>query len=137
MRFFVIAGMLVAFSAGGAAAQSAQQFDLNCVGQRWESLEGPAEPYEYAFRVDLAAKRWCWRDCATTFAIQDVAPDKITFSDERTDRRFDRRSSRNSVSRATGEHELLAITIQPAPRYYRVAGHCTPAPFSGFPATMF
>ena len=137
MRFFVMAGLLAAFSAGSAAAQSAQQFDLTCVGERSESLDGPAEPYEYAFRVDLTAKRWCWRDCATTFAIEEVAPDRITFSNDRTDTRFERRSSRNSVSRATGEHELLAISVLPVPRYYRVTGRCTPAPFSGFPATLF
>lgn len=133
----IAATSILLLSAGGAFAQTATQFDLNCTGTRQMALDGPVEPHTYSFRVDLAAGRWCWNTCERTFEIVEAAPDRIVFGNENVDTARKRSTSRNEVSRRTGEHEQLWIETRPIPTYIRTAGHCEAAPFSGFPAARF
>lgn len=120
-----------------AAAQTAERFDLQCDGTRSEELNGPEEPYSYGFRVDLASGKWCWDHCERIYDLKEVNPDRLVFDEVRSETRTERRSVWHEVSRTTGDHRLLSITISIVPRYYKVEGTCRPAPFSGFPSAMF
>lgn len=136
MRIFATA-LMGCLAATQVHAQAARQFDLQCAGSRLEVVDGAPEPYEYGFRIDLDANRWCWAHCERTFEIQEVAPDKITFFEDSEDTYRKRQNRWNSVSRTTGEHELLTIETRPLVRYYKVQGRCTAQPFSGFPTALF
>ncbi|WP_138140626.1 hypothetical protein [Brevundimonas vancanneytii] len=120
-----------------AAAQTAQRFDLRCEGTRSEELNGPEAPYSYGFRVDLDAGKWCWAHCERIFDLKEVNPDRLVFDEKSSETRRERQSVWHDVSRTTGAHKLLSITISIVPRYYKVEGTCRPAPFSGFPTAMF
>lgn len=134
---WLLAGVIGVALAGPSAAQDASQFDLVCEGTEQTELDGPVEPHRYGFRVDLAANRWCWQACEVTFAIQEVAPERLIFKidQQRTSRRES--SFRNEISRTTGVHQMVSIEAAPLQRYHRVTGICRPAPFSGFPTGLF
>jgi hypothetical protein len=134
MKSAVIALGLAAL-AGQALA--ADQFDLKCSGTRQMELNGPTEALSYGFRVDLAAKRWCWDHCERTYAIEDIGPDRIAFADSSTDEPRRRETVINEVSRVTGDHRQTWIQVRPMPTFMETKGHCEVAPFSGFPAALF
>ena len=136
MRFIGL-GLAIALVAGSAGAQTAQQFDLTCSGTRVSEVDGPAEPYEYGFRIDLGTSRWCWDHCEVTYPIAEVGPDRIVLNEKSVDDYRERSSTRNEVSRVTGVHTLSSISVRPLPRLYKVEGRCVPGPFTGFPAALF
>lgn len=119
------------------AAQSAGQFDLVCSGFRQTGINGPEEPLDYRIRVDLDGGRWCWDKCEKTYEFADVGPDRIVFAEESIDTLRKRSTSRNEVSRQTGDHELIWIETRPFPTYVHTKGHCEPRAFSGFPVARF
>lgn len=137
MKIFGVLFAVAASTVLVPTASAADQFDLVCEGTRSIRAGAPAEPHSYGFRVDLAAKRWCWQTCERVYSIQEVQPDRIVFQDESEDTFRKRSVSTNTVSRVNGEHRLLFIEVRPLPATMETVGQCTPAPFSGFPAAMF
>lgn len=130
------AGVIVAVLSLAGAAQ-AQSYDLVCTGTVQDEVDGPKAPHEYGFRIDLNAGRWCWDHCDTTFALVEVAPERLVLG--RADR-IDRRGRywlENEVNRQTGRHELVSISTTPPAIYRHIEGQCEPAPFSGFPSPRF
>jgi hypothetical protein len=108
--------LLMLFAA--TAASTPQQFDLICKGS------GDVTHY----RVDLAAKKWCWENCASTWPIARVEDERITFKEDDTPSE----KVWNWVSRTTGEwfQGMRSATLGEVSSH----GTCEPAPFSGFPA---
>ena len=135
MKSLIIAGWVAALPA--AALAQAQQFDLVCSGVKVTELDGPEQPYDYGFRVDVAAGRWCWDTCERTFEIEEVGPDRLVFQLDRENTSRSQRYSRNEVSRIDGLHEQIVIEASPGMQFYNVKGSCSPRPFSGFPAALF
>lgn len=124
----------LAATAGTAAAQS---YDLHCAGTEQDSIDGPATPYEYGFRVDLGTGRWCWDHCERTFEIHEVAPERLVLADEDTREPRGRYYLLNEINRQTGRHELVSISTMLPGRYRKVEGQCERRPFSGFPEPKF
>lgn len=112
-----------------SAAQAADQFDLLCIGQEqfYPGMKPIAISHHY--RIDLAAKRWCWEQCTSANNIQSITPDRITFYD-------------NSPTRPM----LQAYVSRTDGKYYRYGfgrsfthdeGTCEPVPFTGLPTPKF
>lgn len=119
MRAAVIA---LALSLMPGQATAADQFDLLCVSTKGEKLH---------YRVDLAAREWCWEECKFgTWRIADVTSSRIVFKDEATARSI----VSNVVDRASGTFSRYNRDLSGTSAS---SGKCEPAPFSGFPKAKF
>ena len=118
-------------------AAAADQFDLVCSGTRITKMNGPAEPFKFGFRVDLAAKQWCWDHCEKVFPIVNVFPDRIIFQDKEDDTRSARSMNKAEINRSTGQYESTWIEVYPYPTYWKTEGLCEVSSFSGFPTAKF
>lgn len=132
----IIAAALIAGLPTGIAAQD-RQFDLVCEGTFFESRAEEVEARSYGMRVDLDAMRWCWQDCDRTYDIVDVAPERIVLEFREEDTRSVFRRTESAIDRRTGAHESRTTQTRPVARQSILKGSCTPAPFSGFPQTLF
>jgi hypothetical protein len=116
MRLLAIALGLLA-----TPAIAADQFNLVC----------KSDQVMTTYRVDLAAREWCWDGCKFgTWRIHDVTSTQIIFKDVRSAGE----AVSNFVDRTTGRSH----------RYnhgrfgsYSSDGICEVAPFSGFPKAKF
>ncbi len=116
MRALVLCLALIA-----TPAAAAEQFDLVC--------KSKAEVTRY--RVDLAAREWCWEGCTNgTWRIADVTSSRIVFKDEKTDTSV----VSNFVDRSSGRYSRFN---QSRFGTFSSQGTCEVAPFSGFPKAKF
>lgn len=117
------------------AAETPQQFDLDCSQPPPTQYASFAAPANVRFRVDLAAKRWCYADCRMIRPIADVQPSVIYFENETAEEKAHGLGTHRSVDRITGEY-LFSSRFRILGRIHLVseAAVCKPEPFSGFPA---
>ena len=117
MRLLMLTLALVATPAAAAG----DQFDLVCTSK--------AKTLHY--RIDLAAREWCWEKCEATQRIVDVTSGRIVLRDDKAPDL----TSINFIDRATGRNFRFIKS--------RAAGvitsdtTCEPVPFSGFPKPKF
>ncbi|MBY0307940.1 MAG: hypothetical protein K2Q09_04280 [Phycisphaerales bacterium] len=119
----------------GGSQQLPAAFDLWCEGTK-SRVDGTGikeSHYEHAFRVDLAAGRYCDGDCSMTRAIMRIEPTKITFygSDQPG---LSGSWSELSVNRESGE---LADEFMGVNSWTTTNAKCERRPFSGFPQPKF
>lgn len=127
-----VIGLALAIAAP-AAAQSPDQFDLICVGERGTHLS--KQPATVRYRLDLQARRWCADGCPNALPIHDVTPDLITLIKEGVAGSIGPYHT-HIIGRTDGRALMLAY---PRGRgtLSSFAGDCTKAEFSGFPAPRF
>jgi hypothetical protein len=65
-----------------AAAQTADRFDLLCVGLLWDMISGEREDATIVVRIDLATRRFCFDDCdryQRVYSIADPGSETIAY----------------------------------------------------------
>lgn len=114
---------------------AADQFDLECVGTKTESIDQPGEPITFGMVVDLKAKLFCWKSSCEVRPIAKVLPDRIEFISGDPDRSgvF----AKMEIDRTTGKFEWLIIQTNLSRYYRRQEAMCKPTKFTGFPETKF
>jgi len=117
-----------------APAFAADQFNLACQGTRITASGGPAEPYSFAARVDLAAKKWCMDKCEKAEPIKDVTPDKIVFADDGTYNTRMEVSVETTLDRKANAFRHFMMQVRPDEAYLKIEAKCTEAPFTALPA---
>ncbi|MEG8222415.1 hypothetical protein OSJ57_17570 [Sphingomonas sp. HH69] len=116
-------------------AVAADQFDLECVGTKSEKIDQQGEPISFGIVVDLRAKQFCWKQECEVKTIDEVLPDRVYFlKHDPTDREI---FSKMEIDRKTGKFEWLIIQKNLSRYYLKQEAVCTPAKFTGFPATKF
>ena len=123
------------------------QFDLLCSGSTTGKLDpreprlmdAPVQRWARAFRVDLAAKRYCEDDCLKIETLAEGEPGQVVFLDSVS--LIDRltRERHSAVYDRDTRKYRASDTIQDlAFGHYKMANSvtatCEAGPFSGFPA---
>jgi len=115
---------------------ASDQFDLLCVGTRKYGLEDAKATTE-RYRIDLAAKRWCYKECDRTYNIYSVTPSAITLQQEVGPELGSDGSVRvHEIDRSTGELDHYRRQRSTGVTY-EIKAACEQAPFSGMPKPRF
>lgn len=118
-----------------AAAATLAAFNLTCT-VTLESMAGefpkkPETAFNPAFRIDLAARRFCQGACSETAPIAEITDTKLTLIRAKTGRLW----QLIEINRESGAY-LSQIQVgdgQPSTFY----GTCEPSAFTGFPVKRF
>lgn len=117
-----------------APAMAADQFDLACQGTKITKHDGPAAPYSFHVRVDLAAKKWCADACERVAAISDIKPDRVVLADDLIYNTSSDFSNSVYFDSRTFDYHQLSSQDRPTSSYLKVAATCTQQPFTPLPA---
>jgi hypothetical protein len=124
-----------------ALAQGETKFDLTCVGEvrRHPGTEvGSYVPWTGRLKIDLETKTFCQDDCSKVEQIYSITPEKIVLLRKADGEVFDFSEIQRSNGFYLRTHSITKIengTINDQAEDYRAT--CSPAPFSGFPKTLF
>lgn len=121
----------LALLASPVAAQSANQFDLDCKidvnnfqadGTTFDQTRASSPVH---FTIDLKAKKWCrTNECAATLApIANVTKERVSFVDKPEDQRYFNRADRTFVMTFSVDGTVRGLTF----------GVCKLAPFTPLP----
>jgi hypothetical protein len=76
MRRLVV-GLAISLAPAFAAGQTADQFDLDCVGA-YHNSTGAGDLTNRRYHIDLKASRWCYDQCAQPQAFTSITADLLT-----------------------------------------------------------
>ena len=128
------AGIALVGLLAAAPAMAEDQFDLVCKGRQRISAIGRWSVYENRYRIDLAAKSFCYFSCKGTEAIAHVEAGRIDFQ----------KSDKNEPGNVTLIHyvdrsdgKLVYLFSGGSGTFQEVEARCEVAAFSGFPQPKF
>lgn len=120
-----------------AAVAAAAAFNLVCSGTvTTESVfDGKtSKPYEYTYRIDLNAKKYCTDECIGLRDIADIQPMQITLSETKVDTPREHHWSYMRIDRGTGAHKgVSASGVRASRMILEWNGTCEKSEFTGFP----
>jgi hypothetical protein len=124
---------LAVAAAAPAAAHAAEQFDLVCKGRTGASDVGSAAA-ERRYRIDLAARKWCERDCSQTLPIVEITDEKIVLKHSNSQTPVGDVEQDFYIDRKTKK----AYEMQSGPASGAMfSGDCVVEAFSGFTKSHF
>jgi hypothetical protein len=121
------------------AAMAAATFNLSCTGLiESESVENgkKVEPFSTIFRIDLASKRWCERECTSTHSIARFDDVSITLQLDNSGAALPHTYNRLSYIRGTptGHYSEFRTSFPDGKHAYFFTreARCTEGQFTGF-----
>jgi hypothetical protein len=122
---------------GPHVAAAAAAFNLVCSGTYTSNIDTgkPSRPYQYVYRLDLGAKKWCDGECKVQRPIAKIDPTVLTLVDERTDSLDRKGFAKETIDRETGRHSIERNSTSRLVGLILITweGQCEKAAFTGFP----
>ena len=132
MRILMIGIALIA-----TPAAAAEQFDLDCEGQKTEEVGANPVDEIVKLSVDLKSMQYCYRPCQKVLPVDQVFADRIILRSYTHSDRGVLISFHAQIDRKTGEYSYVVERKLPSFKKSVTLAMCQAAPFSGFPETKF
>ncbi|WP_152536487.1 hypothetical protein [Sphingobium sp. C100] len=129
--------LILGLAAASMPVSAAEQYDLDCEGQKTEQEGANPTAEAVNLSIDLKSMQYCYRPCSKVLPIDEVFADRIILRSYNHIERGVIISFHAQVNRKTGEYSYIVDQRAPSFKKSVTVALCSLKPFSGFPAVKF